>query len=773
MTSPKPLPSRSRRGDPRHRGRSEALLLRLGRSAARRKGRYIAAWLVLVTLCLGTSLGLFGNESLFDRLESGDLEAPGQAQTGRELLRASDERGLTVMLRVDGADVLDPALADAVGEVVERVEGVEGVGRVDAPMTTEGWPSEPSALTFVADNDPASGSFLIVANTGGEVGGPVQDAAVEELERAGEELLAPYADELSIGGTGLLIDDIIEQIEHDLTRGEGIALPLSMLLMVVVFGGFVAAGMPVLGAIAAIAGGLAILLGFSHVMSLDASVVNIVTVMGLALSIDYGLLLVSRFREELARVAPGVPSRDLGRRQVEEAVAGAVATAGRTVLFSGLIVGISLSGLMLFESSVMRAIGAAGVSVVVVAMVVALTLVPALCSQGAKRLGRRRGAEAAPDDGVFSKLAAAGQRRPGLTTLASVAVLLFLAVPVLDLRLNTSGVELLPVGAEQREFFEALDEDFPALATPTVTAVAQATPDQVAGWVGEIEELDGVVRVDPPRDLGPLPSGVEAPGSEPDGSTLVSIAIHTEDGAMADAAREVSTTLMEADAGFPTWVTGQAASLQDFTAAAADRAPWAVLWIGGATFVLLFLLTGSVVIPVKALVLNAVSLGASLGVLVWVFQYGNLESVLRFESAGGIESVIPLLVLAFGFGLSMDYEVFLLARIIDLHEQGYDDNTAVRLGLQRSGRIITSAALIMVIVFAGFAAGEMLVIKQTGLALSVAVLIDATLVRMVLVPATMTMLGHWNWWAPRWMKRIHARYGVSEHASPLAVADGS
>ena len=199
----------------------------------------------------------------------------------------------------------------------------------------------------------------------------------------------------------------------------------------------------------------------------------------------------------------------------------------------------------------------------------------------------------------------------------------------------------------------------------------------------------------------------------------------------------------------------------------ADRAPWAALWIAGATFLLLFLLTGSVVIPVKALVLNVVSLGASLGILVWVFQYGNLESVLRFDSAGGIESVIPLLVLAFGFGLSMDYEVFLLARIIELHEQGYDDDTAVRLGLQRSGRIITSAALIMVIVFAGFAAGQMLVIKQTGLALAVAVLIDATVVRMVIVPATMTMLGRWNWWAPGWMKRLHARYGVREHSSPV------
>jgi RND superfamily putative drug exporter len=746
----------------------EPLLFRLGRSAARHRGRYVATWLLLAVLGFATSLGLLGNESLFDRLESGDIDAPGQAQAGRELLTESGDGGLTVMLRVDGADLADPALARQVRQVVSRVERLDGVTKVDSPMTTPGWPRDPAALALLGDNDPASGSFVVVVHeSSGDPGGPEQDAVVAQLEEAGAQL-APYSDRTTVGGTGLLVEDIVGQIKSDLTRGEGIALPLSLLLMVVVFGGFVAAGMPILGAVAAISGGLTILLGFSHLLELDASVVNIVTVMGLALSIDYGLLLVSRFREELAHVAPGVGSHDLTRQQVEDAVAGSVATAGRTVLFSGLVVGISLSGLMLFEAPIMQAIGAAGVSVVVVALVVALTLVPALCSLGAKRLGRRRGAEQAPDDGVFSRLAAAGQHRPGLTTLASVAVLLLLALPVLDLRLNTSGVELLPADADQRVFFERLDEDFPALASPTVTVVAQATPDEVAAWVPDLEALDGVTRVDPPQDLGPLPSGVDAAGAEPDGPGLFSVGIHTEGGAMDDPARDTADALRTADPGFPTWTTGQAASLQDFSEAVADRAPWAALWIGGATFLLLFLLTGSVVIPLKALVLNVVSLGASLGVTIWVFQYGNLESLLRFDSAGGIESVIPLLVLAFGFGLSMDYEVFLLARIIELHEQGYDDDTAVRLGLQRSGRIITSAALIMVIVFAGFAAGEMLVIKQTGLALAVAVLIDATIVRMVIVPATMTMLGRWNWWAPGWMKRVHARYGVSEHSSPLA-----
>ncbi|WP_224766174.1 MMPL family transporter [Nocardioides campestrisoli] len=719
---------------------SEPLLMRLGRHSARHRKGYVLTWAVLVVLGFVTSLGLLGGSSLFDRLETGDIVAPGQAQTARDLVTATDEGALQVVGRVDGADPTDPAVARAAAGLVERLEAVDGVGAVTGPVPAPD----------------GSDSFLVTVEVGSEIGGPVQDEVAEVLREDGAELLAPYDAELSVGGTGLLVDDVVDQIKSDLTRGEGIALPLSLLVMVFVFGGFLAAGLPIVGAIASISGALAILFGFSYLLDLDATVVNIVTVMGLALCIDYGLLLVSRFREELSSTT-----------DVEEAVGAAVATAGRTVLFSALIVGISLSGLMVFEAPIMRAIGAAGVSVVAVALVVALTLVPALCAMGASRLVRRRGAEAAPEEGVFSRLARVVQRAPVLTTVVSVAVLLLLAVPALGLRLTASGVELLPADAEQRVFAEQLEEDYPALASPGVTLVAQADEAQAAGLARQLADVPGVTRVDPPRTLGPLPDDVAAPGSDPDGPGLVSIGLHIEGTAMDDPAREVAETLRDADLGVPTWVSGQTASLQDFTDSVMDRAPWAALWIAGATFLLLFLLTGSVVIPVKALLLNIVSLGASLGILVWAFQDGALGGLLGFDSTGGIESVIPLLVLAFGFGLSMDYEVFLLARVIELHEQGADDDTAVRVGLQRSGRIITSAAAIMVIVFAGFAAGQMLVIKQTGFALAVAVLIDATIVRMVIVPATMTMLGRWNWWAPGWMKRIHARYGVSEHSSPV------
>lgn len=742
-------------------------LERLGRHAARHAKAYVGTWAVLVALGFLTSLGMLGGPSLFDRLETGDIVAPGQATQARELLTATDEGALPLIMRVDGVDFGDPGLTQAVRTAVERLEEVDGVGQVSSPMTHPGWPRDPEAWALVGDNDPASGSFLIVVEAGSELGGEAQEAVLSELKGSSSWFVAPYAEEISIGGTSLLVDDVVDQIKADLTVGEGVALPLSLLLMVFVFGGFVAAGMPIVGAIASISGALAMLFGFSFVIDLDATVVNIVTVMGLALCIDYGLLLVSRFREELGAIAPGVRPAELTSAQVEEAVGAAVATAGRTIFFSAVIVGIALSGLMIFEAPVVRAIGAAGVSVVLVALVVALTLVPALCGWGARRLSRRRGAEAAPDDGVFSRLAAVVQRRPGLTTVLSVAVLLVLALPALDLRINASGAELLPTDAEQRVFVEELDRDFPLLATPTVSVVAQAPLEEVQEWADSLADDPRVASVQPLQDLGPPPGDVTATGLEVDGPDLVRVDVVTEGGSMGDDARSVAADLRDADPGFPTWTAGQAASLADFTDSVVDRAPWAIAWIAGATFVLLFLLTGSVVIPVKALLLNVVSLGASLGVLVWVFQDGHLDWLLRFDSVGGVESVIPLLVLAFGFGLSMDYEVFLLARILELHEQGYDDDTAVRLGLQRSGRIITSAAMIMVIVFAGFAVGEMLVIKETGVALAVAVLIDATIVRMVIVPATMTMLGRWNWWAPRWMKRIHARFGVSEHGSPV------
>ncbi len=708
------------------------------------------SWALLILLSFAASLGALTDESVFDRLTSGTTEAPGEAQEAYDLLSASDEESATVLVAVTGADVLSPETASTVSEAVAELNGIQEVTDVQSPMTTPGWPQTPEAFAFVAEQDPQSGGFIVVVNMPGELSQSEQSEVVQEIQRIAPAALGPISERVTVGGVTQLIDDINAQVATDLAKGEGLALPASLIVLIVVFGGFLAAGMPIIGAIASIGGGLGILLGFSYVMDLDATVVNIVTVMGLALCIDYGLLMVSRFREEVVAVAPGVTHRNLSDEQIASAVAGAVSTAGRTVLFSALIVGISLSGLTLFEAPIMRAIGAAGVAVVVVALFVALTLIPSLCTLAARRLGKRRGAEVSGDEGWFSALARVVQRRPAVTVVAAAVILLTLASPVLGMRLTSSGVELLPQDAEQRVFFEMLDEEYPALAGADITVVARASVEDVQAWaddtVAQLTGVDAIESVQPETDF-------------------VVVRIATDSGPSEDSAREVVETLRSERPDFDILVAGQAASLADFVQSMIDRAPYAVAWIAGATFILLFLLTGSVVIPTKALLLNVISLGASLGLTTWVFQGPNLEGLLNFTSAGGVESIIPLLVLAFGFGLSMDYEVFLLARIIELHEAGHDDNTAVRLGLQRSGRIITSAALIMVIVFSGFAFGDMLAIKQTGFALATAVFIDATLVRMVLVPATMTLLGRWNWWAPAFLLPVHDRFGVTEHGS--------
>jgi len=277
--------------------------------------------------------------------------------------------------------------------------------------------------------------------------------------------------------------------------------------------------------------------------------------------------------------------------------------------------------------------------------------------------------------------------------------------------------------------------------------VAKAPADEVEAWAATAADRPGVESVDPVRTLD-------------DG--VVVVGLQTGDNGTGDASRELVDSLRTDRPPFESWVVGQASGIRDFTATVLDRAWLAAGAVVLATLVLLFLMTGSVVIPVKALVMNVLSLGAALGVTVWIFEEGHLESLLGFTSAGGVENTIPILVIAFGFGLSMDYEVFLLSRVVELHEQGHDTETAVTLGLQRSGRIITSAALLMAVVFAGFAAGDLLIMKQMGVALVLAIAIDATLVRMLLVPATMSVLGAANWWAPAPLRRLHARWGITE-----------
>ena len=725
-------------------------LARWGTWVSQHAGRVVAGWLVAIVLAFATALGGLG-EGLFPRLTNGDISAPGESEEGFALISEGEEGGFTsYTLMLEGVDPAAPEVAAAAGRAVQSLVKIPGVAQAVNPYVVAAGPDSEAARQFFADGDPRSGGFATVVSLDGDLPREEVAAAYAAIDDVFDDLSeATNATGSQRASLRLLVDRIIDQIKVDGQRGEGIALPLSFLVMIVVFGGFVAAGIPVVGAIASIAGALASLLGFSYLMDLDATIVNVVTVLGLGLCIDYGLLFVSRFREEYA-VRPDHRGAPVTRAGAQEAVAAAMATAGRTISYSAVIVAISLASLLVFDITFIRAVGAAGVSVVAVALLVALTLVPALCTLGARRIlrstgGRHRRSDSG-DTGAFARLADLVHRAPWAVIAVVTALLVALAAPALGARLTSSGAALLPVGTPQRTAFEALPAHYPQLTGPEITVVTTAPRAQLDPWIAELRERPGIRSVAPPREHG-------------DG--IRSVGVRTGDGGSGATTREVTAQLRSERPPFTVWIVGQASGVEDFKAAVAARAPVAITLVVLTTLALLFLMTGSVVIPIKALVLNVLSLGATIGVTVWIFQNGHVESLLGFASVGAIEATVPVLLAAFGFGLSMDYEVFLLSRIVELHEQGEDTRAAVTLGLQRSGRIITSAALLMVIVFAGFAAAQLLVMKEMGFALALAIALDATIVRMLLVPAAMSVLGPANWWAPAPLRRLHARWGIS------------
>jgi len=735
---------------------------RLGRTVAHHPRLTVVVWLVLTVV--GYSLAVQGlhGENLFERVSTGVPDVPGAESTrGQQILADQRVTGPSVNLVLSGLDPAGPEVGPALEAARADLAQVEGVASVIDPLVLPGGVENPAAAPLLAQDGEG---FLVVVELEPDLGSDVQARALDDVEQRLREIpgeLAAVAPDVRgiVGAEHLIVDEITRQIEEDLRTGEVVALPVALLIMVVVFGGFLAAAMPMAGALASIAGGLGSLLALTYVMDVDASVVNVVTVLGLGLSIDYGLLIVSRFREELHRLVNADGGAASRRRRGDGPVVAAIertmATAGRTVVFSAVTVAVSIAGLLAFRPDILRAIGAGGVAVVLVAVATAVTLVPALLTMTGRRLARpglvgrlpglRRASDVQHEEGAFSSLAARVQRHPWWVMLGSVALLALLAAPATRMELRISGLELLPTGTTQREYVSDLEENYPAAASPTVTVVVASSLADATAWAAELEDLPGVTSVDAPSALGAyVVVGVRADTTDPGGPVAAGVV------------REVRAL----DAPFERWVVGQAAAQIDFTDALVARAPLALGIVGVATLLLLFLMTGSVVIPVKALLTNALSIVASLGVLVWVFQDGNLEGLLGFTSTGGIETYVLALVVAFAFGLAMDYEVFLLSRVKELHDEGLPTDAAVRLGLQRSGRIITSAAAIIIVVFAGFVAGDLLVIKEVGFALAFAVLIDATLVRLFLVPATMTVLNRANWWAPRPLRRVYERFAI-------------
>ncbi|WP_280723037.1 MMPL family transporter [Kitasatospora sp. MAA4] len=700
-------------------------LAALGRACFRHRRWVLALWVAV--LAVGVLIG----GRVFDSTVAGTSSGGYESARGTSVVAAADPSLGTVTAVVDGKAVDTPAVRTAVTAAAGDLAKLPGVLSV-----SDAYQGGPAAHAMRSSDGTASLVSVKLAET---TTSAQQNAVTQRLAA----IAAPGA-HVTIGGDLVLQQEVKNQTQSDTKFGEIVTLPLTLVVMVLVFGGLAAASLPVIGAIASVGGALLAMFGFSHIMDIDTSVLPIATVLGLGLSIDYALLMVNRFREERGHGAG-----------IAAAVERTTATAGRTVAFSGLTVAVALSGLFVFTDPVLRAVAAAGVSVVVIAVAAALTLVPALLGFAGKRIKPPKKAE--PDEGFFARTVRRVQRRAVPVALVCIALLMAAGAPFLGANMRSSGASVLPVSSAGRQVSDTIDHRFPQLAPAPVTVVVQGSAQAATTYADQVvAKLPGVAGV---RAVQPVSADVSTIDVLVQGDPQGSQAKHVVDELRADRG------------GLTSYVTGGAASVVDFQHELASRGPWALGLVAVGTLILLFLMTGSVVMPIKALLMNVLSLGCSLGALTMVFQHGWFSGLLGFTPTGGLETFIPVLVFAFAFGLSMDYEVFLLARIKELRDQGYGCKEAVQLGLQRSGRIITSAALLMVIVFAGFAAGQMLMVKQMGIALAVAVAVDATLVRCLLVPAAMSLFGEFNWWAPAPLRKLYARFGLREHVAlpPLDV----
>ena len=688
---------------------------------------------------------------------------------------------LIALFRADeaGADARSPefqsAIAAALADLVEdeRVTGVVGY-------------AETGEDRFISTAGDAA--YVVIQL------GITNEESVDQVEELRGEIQPPVGYSYQLTGYGPLTVESAEQSERDLQRAELVSLPVAAVVLVFVFGAVLAAGTPLFVAGLAIPASLALIYLVAQQVEMSIYVLNIATMLGLALAIDYSLFIVSRFKEELRH-----------GKTVGDAVQRSVATAGKAVAFSGLAVAIGLSGLLLFAAPAIRSIGIGGSIVVMTSVLFALTFLPAFLGMVGPRVNswspgavfrRFRPVDHEPtavEQGRWERVAHAVMRHPVAVLVPTLAVLLLAGLPFLQLRQGVPGPEVNPPGLESRDAYVALDTEFAAGETTPIVILADvegsATSEgniaALQAYAGELEALDGIDRVEGPfslRDpqtgatltpaqvaaLYALPADQRPPGLD----TLE--AAYVRDGTVRldaispispsqPSATDMIPTIRAIDPGdaIATAVGGTTAAGFDFLASQSARAPWAVGLTLFASGLILFLLFGSVVIPAKAIVMTLLSITASFGALVWIFQEGNLSNVLNFTPVGYTIAGNPIIMFSVLFGLSMDYEVLLLSRIQEAYRKTGDNTASVAEGLSRTAGVITGAALIMVTVFAAFALADVLTIKAIGVGMAIAVFVDATIIRVLLVPATMRLMGRWNWWAPGFMARIADRLGFS------------
>ena len=572
-----------------------------------------------------------------------------------------------------------------------------------------------------------------------------------------------------------------KSLENDLNRAELVALPVTLLLLVLIFASIVAALLPVGVGLLAIAGGVGGTLFLAHFTDVSQYAMNVVTLIGLAVAIDYSLFIVNRFRDELAAGA----SR-------EDAIATSMSTAGRAITFSGLTVAIGLSAMLFYQGTFLASMGAGGAIVVAMAVVYGLTFLPALLSVLGGRVDRLRlpflGARKPAGAGAWHSMAVWVMRRPLWVLIPALTILVIAGTPFLQLRLAQGGVDQLPPSNQARQGYDTLVKDFPGQDQTTIEAVVYY-PDSsplTADHVGDMYDLsrrlaalpnvlrvDGVLNADPsltrsdyqrlysaPRQS--LPSALQQALSISAGDHIMRLYLVTNQPPTSDEARAiVKAVRAESVPGAQVLATGETAFDLDVVNFILDRTPTAVGTVILITYIVLFLLTGSLVLPLKAVVTNLFSISASFGAMVWIFQEGHLSQQLGF-SAQSIDPSLPVILFSIVFGMSMDYEVLLISRIQEEYRRTGDNQAAVAMGLEKSGRLITGAAAIMVAVFLAFGLADVVIIKAIGIALAVAVAIDATIVRILIVPSIMRILGRANWWAPSPLSALYRRIGAGE-----------
>jgi RND superfamily putative drug exporter len=617
---------------------------------------------------------------------------------------------------------------------------------------------------------------LIVASMSG--------AETPRFKRAGELAVdftvnnAEFSTEAT--GEAVLTHQVSERARSDLERSELLTAPFTAVALVIVFGSVVAAILPFSVGVFAVVGTMLVLLLLTLGLDISVFALNLTTAMGLGLGIDYSLFIVSRYREELAKGA-----------STKVAVGRSMQTAGRTVLFSAGTVMVSLSALVIFDIPYLRSFAFAGVAVVALSGFAAVVILPAVLAVLGPRVEKGRLFKVKPESetgGFWGGQARRVMKHPVPYALGVSAILLVLAVPFLRLNLGIIDDRVVPPTVTGRHAVDQIREHFAtreADAIPVYLPNARLPRDEAAlrKYATRLARLPGAARVDTalgfflPQAGGKVlfapiafvpAQAVRFQATTPDAGTFVTVTPTVEP--MSKAGNTLVRDIRATPTTFAPQVSGLGARLIDTKHSVLTKLPWALGLIALATFVLLFLMTGSVLVPLKALVLNVLSLTATFGAMVWIFQEGHLSGLLDFTSTGTVDVFTPILMFCIAFGMSMDYEVFLLSRIKEEYDLERDNEHAVVIGLQKTGRIVTAAALLLTIVFVGIATSDVAILKMFGIGLGLAVLVDAFLIRATLVPAFMRLAGRSNWWAPRWVRRWHLRWGIWEN-EPIAILD--